>query len=734
MNSNRWIRIVPEWLLLLAGFVLGLCGGAQGAASPLFQTWAPTPPMGWNSWDCFATTVTEAQTRAQADHMAEQLARYGWQYIVVDIQWYEPHARGFDYRKGAPLVMDEFGRLWPATNRFPSAADHVGFKALSDYVHSRGLKFGLHLLRGIPRQAVRQNTLVQGTQIHAAQIADTNSTCAWNGDMYGVDMSRTGAQDYYDSVFRLFADWGVDFVKVDDIARPYHKPEIEAIRRAIDRSGRPMLLSLSPGETPLSEGAHVSTHANMWRISDDFWDRWPLLLPQFKRLRQWTPYRGPGHFPDADMLPLGVIGMGRRTKFTPEEQYTLMSLWCIARSPLIFGGDMTRMDSLTVALLTNSEVLAVDQHSTRNHELFHTNGLVAWVADVPDSSDKYVALFNTRDAAPDATTAQVTVEFAQLGLTGECRVRALWQQKDLGSFRGRFSAELPSHGAGLYCITGARIASDPAHRAVNLERPLPWPDGIIPYDLSRLTLEQQALARRAMQRWMDTGARIAFVPRRSEHEYVNFTGRTDAGNNTTQTGFKPGTRTDINITAFWWRQGEWMPAHELGHALGFHHEHQRWDRDAYVRIHYENIKAGRRSDYDWIPQAEWLVTNTAYDYYSIMHYRVCWASACESDCKDGIGSSPCAVISPLDTQYDNVIGQWDHNGISAGDGEKARLTYGVGRTVYVRLGNGQQGRGTLENPFRALATARGRCANSDRIILLSGGDSWSLAQFRPGPK
>jgi hypothetical protein len=143
---------------------------------------------------------------------------------------------------------------------------------------------------------------------------------------------------------------------------------------------------------------------------------------------------------------------------------------------------------------------------------------------------------------------------------------------------------------------------------------------------------------------MDTGARIAFVPRTSQLACVSFTGRTDAGNNTSLTGFKPGVRADINITAFWWRQGEWMPAHELGHVLGFHHEHARWDRDAYVTIHYENIKPGRSSDYDWIPKTNWLVTTTAYDYYSIMHYRVCWTSSCESQCRDGDGASPCAVI------------------------------------------------------------------------------------------
>jgi hypothetical protein len=222
----------------------------------------------------------------------------------------------------------------------------------------------------------------------------------------------------------------------------------------------------------------------------------------------------------------------------------------------------------------------------------------------------------------------------------------------------------------------AATDSDPAHMDARSEKPLPWPGGIIPYDISKLTEAQQGIVRRAMQRWMDTGAQITFLPRTTETEYVNFTGRTNAGNNTSQVGFQKGVRTDINITAFWWRQEEWMPAHELGHVLGFFHEHERWDRDAYVTIHYENIKPGRASDYDWIPRTNWIVSGTAYDYRSIMHYRTCWTSKCESECKDGDGRSPCSVIDPVDAKYQTVIGQWGDNKISATDAEKARLVYG----------------------------------------------------------
>jgi alpha-galactosidase len=373
---------------------------AAESAPARFLSWAPTPPMGWNSWDCFATTINEAQTKAQADYLAAHLKKHGWQYLVVDIQWYEPGANGYDYRKDAPLVMDAWGRLLPAENRFPSAANGAGFKALADYAHSLGLKFGIHMMRGIPRIAVDKNLPVKGTEVRAQDIANKASICPWNPDMYGVDMSKPGAQEYYNSVFEQIASWGVDYVKVDDISRPYHdhQKEIEAIRKAIDRTGRPIVLSLSPGETAITAADHVTQHANLWRISDDFWDNWPALHEQFARLHRWNPHRRPGAWPDADMLPFGVIDLGRRTtRFTKDEQYTVMTLWSIARSPLMHGGDMTKMDDFTLSLLTNDEVLAVNQRSENNRPLFDRDNLIGWTADVPGSDDKYVALFNARD-------------------------------------------------------------------------------------------------------------------------------------------------------------------------------------------------------------------------------------------------------------------------------------------------------------------------------------------------
>ena len=436
---------------------------APYAPPPAFLAWAPTPPMGWNSWDGFATTVTEAQTKAQADVMAEKLARFGWNLVTVDIQWYEPDAKSFNYRKGAKLAMDEWGRLLPAANRFPSAVGGVGFKALADYVHAKGLKFGVHLLRGIPRQAVEQNTPIKNSAAHAADIADKVRVCKWNTDMFGVDMSKPGAQEYYDSVFALFAEWSVDFVKVDDLSRPYeqNRPEVEAIRRAIDHTGRAMVLSLSPGETPVAEGAHVAVHANQWRISDDFWDKWPALVEQFERLRKWAPFAGSGHWPDADMLPLGTLDLGkRRTRFTPDEQRTMLTLWSIARSPLILGADLTKLDDATLALVTNDEVIAVDQHSLNGRQLFAREGFIAWLADAPGAPDKYLALFNTNNApaavdgqATPPASARISLPLAELGFASGVRLRDVWAKAAGGEVHGEFAPEIPWHGAGLFRLS-----------------------------------------------------------------------------------------------------------------------------------------------------------------------------------------------------------------------------------------------------------------------------------------
>lgn len=458
-----WFRVLI--LGMVGGVLLGSprkssrrTSQSQNVQSAKTISLAPTPPMGWNSWDCFGTTVREEEVKANADYMASHLASFGWQYIVVDIQWYEPEAQAHGYRPNANLVMDEYGRLLPAPNRFPSAADGKGFKPLADYVHSKGLKFGIHILRGIPRLSVRLRLPVFGTQIRAHDVADSKSTCDWNTDMYGVDTSKPGGQAYYDSIVRLYAEWGVDFIKADDMTQPYHAAEIEALSQAIQKMRRPIVLSLSPGPTEVTQAAHVSSHAQLWRISNDFWDRWIDLKTQFSLCRPWKPYIGPGHWPDADMLPLGRIGIraeqgeDRQSLLTKDEQMTLMTLWCILRSPLMFGGDLPSNDTFTLGLLTNHEVLNVNQNSRMNREVFAHGDHIAWCADLPDSKAKYLAVFNIGDDKE----AAIEVNWKDLGLPDNCLLRDLWKMEELGRFESRYIFHLKPHASGLYKVSPAR--------------------------------------------------------------------------------------------------------------------------------------------------------------------------------------------------------------------------------------------------------------------------------------
>jgi hypothetical protein len=453
MDSNRRRLLAASLATAAAAGVPSFAFAATSKSRAAGAGLAPTPPMGWNSWNSFGPTITEAQALENADIMVAKLLPFGYSVFTVDIQWYEPNANSYEYRKDAELTMDQYGRLQPAPNRFPSAAGGVGFKKLADQIHARGMKFGIHLMRGIPRQAVRLNTPILGTNLHARDIADTKAICEWNGDMYGVDMKKPGAQAYYDSVFKQYAEWGVDFVKMDDMSRPYERnwPEVEAAHKAIAASGRPIILSLSPGEMDLRWADHVPHYAQMWRISDDFWDEWRLLAEQFQRLENWNRVMGANSWPDADMLPLGRLALGARdTKFTPDEQQTLMTLWSIARSPLIMGGDLRHLDAKTLALLTNPEVLAVNQHSRDNHPHRADAGTRIWSARPADKRGvQYLALFNTSDAPAD-----IVFDLSRLDLGDRAvAVRDLWARRDQGATRGAIRATLPPHGSTLLALT-----------------------------------------------------------------------------------------------------------------------------------------------------------------------------------------------------------------------------------------------------------------------------------------
>ena len=453
--------------LIIAAILLGLTVSAQNISQM-----APTPPMGWNSWDSYGMDITEEQFKATVDFMAKNLKKYGWEYVVLDMGWNfgdTVNTSNFKRLPNPDQCIDSYGRLIPNVNKFPSSAGGKGLKPIADYVHSKGLKFGLHILRGIPWQAVEQNTPIKNTSYTAKDIATDVGSCGWYYGLKSVDFTKPGAKEYYNSLFEMYAEWGVDYIKADDILKPYRTQDIEAITAAVQKAGRPMVLSLSAGPLPVENAPHLHKHANLWRISGDMWDDWSFIEKTFEYCRTWQDYRVTGHWPDCDMLALGKMRMNGTdgalarvlnllneetvdefSRFTDDEKYTQMALWSIFKSPLMMGGDLLQLDKITSQLLTNKEVIAVNQNSTNNRELRATENEIVWVADDPETGGKYVALFNINDE--NARTIEVSWD--ELEISGEYKVRDLWAKKNTGKHREVFSAMVNPHGCGLYKLRG----------------------------------------------------------------------------------------------------------------------------------------------------------------------------------------------------------------------------------------------------------------------------------------
>ena len=472
MRKILFVSISLFLLLIVVSCVSNKSESSDTAQDNKVQI-AEKPPMGWNSFDSYDCRINEKEFKATVDYMAENLLQYGWEYAVIDYIWWHPAPGNWDTprRFGHPsirfkengdllhpeyITMDKYGRLLPSVERFPSAANGVGFKALGDYVHSKGMKFGIHIMRGIHRKAYTENTEIMGSDYSAAQIGESFDTCRWCNQMYGVDASKPGAQEYYNSLFNLYAQWGVDFIKADDMMfPPYHKGEIEMMHKAIKNCGRPIVLSLSCGEAPLGRAEHLKSNANTWRISADFWDKWDNLEHNFDLLNAWSSHIGEGRWPDADMIPFGRISLNNRpggpereSKFTWAEHYTLMTLWCMARSPLMIGADLLSSSEQSLSFFKNPEVLAVNQHSTDNRQVSKNKSECCWVATDPDTGDKYIALFNLTEK-----TRKVSFDLERESLRGEYKLRDLWQRKDVGNTSKRLNAELEAHGAALFRLS-----------------------------------------------------------------------------------------------------------------------------------------------------------------------------------------------------------------------------------------------------------------------------------------
>jgi hypothetical protein len=462
--------------------------------SPTAQT-APaakvalTPPMGWNSWDAYGLTITEEQFRANVKVETNELKSFGWQYAVIDEGWFFFNPEDRPKPDTLHYAIDEWGRYVPVPARFPSAQtaqdvqpppstgapdasttkliatlQTTSFKPLADWVHSQGLKFGIHIVRGIPRASVERNLPIAHSAFHATDAADTTDACPWDPTNWGVKDNAAG-QAWYDSLLSQYAGWGVDLLKVDCIAtNPYKIDEIRMIRRAIDKTGRPIVLSLSPGPTSLDNAAEVGETANMWRISNDIWDlwtnpkSWPISVSsQFARSAAWAQYSKPGNWPDADMLPLGELrpvpgdGQPRSTRLTPTEQQTMLTLWAMARSPLILGANLTLLNDATLKLLTNPDLIRIDQTATRSGQVLHGGDMIVWTADLPaDSPDGSIALafFNAGESQVvlDSSFEAYNLEAATY------RIKDVWTGKTLSKVKTIEGLTVEPHACVLWLL------------------------------------------------------------------------------------------------------------------------------------------------------------------------------------------------------------------------------------------------------------------------------------------
>ena len=415
MKKNTLKRIVAPVLVAL----MTLTANAQESSIETFRTWAPTPPMGWNSWDCYYSSANEKVVMDNARYIAEKgLDEYGWEYVVLDIRWYANHPSlgggNYNQRGDQDCVLDEYGRYLPSPSRFPSCmVDGVnqGFKAMADSIHRMGLKFGIHIMRGLPKYILNNPSAykLKGSESTPWSQVYTNTTpeCTWLKDNLTIQNNEAG-QLYYNSIFDLYAEWDVDFIKIDDLSRPFHTDEIRMIRKAIDQTGRPIVLSLSPGKTQFEYAQDCLDNANMWRMMDDLWDTWSGVDLVFREAAEWAQYARPGNYADCDMLPLGHIAAtigdpgycsadkGHWTNLTQDEQYTVMTLWGICHSPLFFGGDMTKNDDFTNSLLTNEEYHQMHKYGVEAHEVStnEDNGHTVWTSIDPATGNRYLALFN----------------------------------------------------------------------------------------------------------------------------------------------------------------------------------------------------------------------------------------------------------------------------------------------------------------------------------------------------
>lgn len=436
---------------------LYVCGGfAQG--SPL----AVKPPLGWNSFDSYGVYLYEKAAFDNLEVLADKYLPFGYEYFVIDNGWFGEYKLrpGTIYsleRHASDVNINEFGLLQPSACYFPN-----GFLELINKCHAKGLKFGLHLMRGIPRKAVELNLPIKGTDYHARDIADTVNICNWCHYNYGVDMSKPGAQAFYNSLIDQLAAWGVDFIKVDDIV-PYPK-EIEALVHAVKQCGRDMVISLSPGDRAPVEYIDVYKQANMLRVTGDVWDTQSDIDKCFTAWKKWSGYEIPGFWLDMDMIPFGKLqlmspatlnkedirksalyagkGYTRESELSKDQMKTFITMRALSASPLMIGGDLLTMDEYSYSLLTNPYILACNQNGKMGKLIFEKDGVEIWKVKHIESNKGWIGIFNRTDLGKEYVKFDISV----LTLTENARLYDIWNNKQVVIENKEIEITIPGRG------------------------------------------------------------------------------------------------------------------------------------------------------------------------------------------------------------------------------------------------------------------------------------------------
>lgn len=425
--QGRMMGIVPcAWLLALMVPV-------HAQSAPVL---ADRPPMGWNSFDSYGVYLHEQAALANIEAMARLLKPHGYEYFVVDNGWFGEYRLRPDglhpaEKHAHEVRLDGYGRVLPSTTYFPH-----GFEPLVKRCRELGLKFGVHLMRGIPRKAYEENLPIAGTSYHARDIANTAAAanCTWCTYNYAVDMTRPGAQEWYDGLIRHIVDMGAEVIKYDDIV-PY-PAEVAAVAKAITRTGRPVLLSLSPGGEVATDAIATFQQANMLRVTADIWDNLKGLDEAFAAWRKWSGHGRPGFWIDMDMVPFGQLqlmsppdgaagdeksvalaGLGstRWCRFSQAQKETFITLRALAASPLMVGGDLPTMDSDSLRLLIEPEMIACNQNGVMGHLVGAADGIEVWQTPKRGSDDHtgWIGVFNRTPLAQ-----AVALSRERLGLAG----------------------------------------------------------------------------------------------------------------------------------------------------------------------------------------------------------------------------------------------------------------------------------------------------------------------------